>query len=39
MFERTDTGGSPWIVIPGNHKWYARTEALKRIVSTLETWW
>ncbi|HLY74224.1 MAG TPA: hypothetical protein VKU80_08910 [Planctomycetota bacterium] len=39
MFERTDTGSSPWIVIPGNHKWYARTEALKRVVTTLESWW
>jgi polyphosphate kinase 2 (PPK2 family) len=39
MFERTDTGSSPWIVIPGNHKWYARTEVLKAVVKTLETWW
>jgi len=39
MFERTDTGSSPWIVIPGNHKWYARTEALKAVVRTLENWW
>jgi polyphosphate kinase 2 (PPK2 family) len=39
MFQRTDTGSSPWIVIPGNHKWYARTEALKSVVTTLENWW
>ena len=39
MFERTDTGIAPWVVIPGNHKWYARTEALKRVVTALEDWW
>jgi polyphosphate kinase 2 (PPK2 family) len=39
MFERTDTGSSPWRVIPANHKWYTRTEALKSVVTTLEDWW
>jgi polyphosphate kinase 2 (PPK2 family) len=39
MFERTDTGSAPWLVIPGNHKWYARTEALKSVVTALENWW
>jgi len=39
MFDRTDTGIAPWCLIAGNHKWYARTEALKRVVTTLESWW
>jgi AMP-polyphosphate phosphotransferase len=39
MFERTDTGTAPWILIPANRKWFARTEALKRVVETLESWW
>lgn len=39
MFVRTDTGTSPWILIGANHKWYARTEALKQVVTTLEEWW
>ncbi|HLY10692.1 MAG TPA: polyphosphate kinase [Planctomycetota bacterium] len=39
MFERTHTRSAPWRVIPGNHKWYARTEALKSVVTALETGW
>ncbi len=39
MLCRTNTRSAPWYVIPGNHKWYARTEALKRVVTTLESWW
>jgi polyphosphate kinase 2 (PPK2 family) len=39
MFDRTDTGIAPWCLIGANHKWYARTEALKRVVTTLEAWW
>ena len=29
MFEKTSTDAAPWHVIPGNFKWYARTEALR----------
>ena len=39
MFERTDTGSAPWLLIASNRKWYARTEVLKRVVESLETWW
>jgi polyphosphate kinase 2 (PPK2 family) len=39
MFERTDTGTSPWVLIGANHKWYARSETLKTVVETLEEWW
>ena len=39
MFERTDTGSAPWILIPANRKWFARTEVLKRVVEALEGWW
>ena len=39
MFERTDTGSSPWLLIPSNRKWFARTEVLKRVVESLESWW
>lgn len=39
MFERTDTGTAPWLLIPANRKWFARTEVLKRVVESLESWW
>jgi polyphosphate kinase 2 (PPK2 family) len=39
LFERTDTGSAPWILISANRKWYARTEVLKRVVESLEAWW
>ena len=39
MFERTDTGSSPWLLVAANRKWYARTEVLKRVVEGLEEWW
>ena len=39
MFERTDTGHSPWLLVAANHKWFARTEALKAVVTSLERWW
>lgn len=39
MFERTDTGHAPWLLVAANHKWYARTEALKAVVTSLERWW
>ena len=39
MFERTDTGGAPWFLIPANWKWHARIEVLKRVVDVLEDWW
>jgi polyphosphate kinase 2 (PPK2 family) len=39
MFERTDTGTAPWILVAANRKWFARTEVLKRVVENLESWW
>jgi polyphosphate kinase 2 (PPK2 family) len=38
MFERTDTGHSPWFLIAANRKWYARTEVLRRAAEVLEDW-
>jgi polyphosphate kinase 2 (PPK2 family) len=38
MFERTDTGSAPWHLVAGNHKWFARTEILRRTVESLEDW-
>jgi polyphosphate kinase 2 (PPK2 family) len=35
MFERTDTKLVPWELIPGEHKWYARTEVLRRVTKAL----
>ena len=39
MYERTDTGTAPWILVAANRKWYARTEVLKKVVEHLESWW
>jgi polyphosphate kinase 2 (PPK2 family) len=39
MFERTDTGSAPWILVAANHKWYARTEVLDRVAGALEEAW
>lgn len=39
MFERTDTGAAPWILIPGDRKWFARTEVLRKVAGVLESWW
>jgi polyphosphate kinase 2 (PPK2 family) len=39
MFERTDTGSAPWILVAANHKWYARTEVLDRVADALEEAW
>lgn len=36
MFAQTSTKLAPWQVVPGNHKWYARTEILKIVVKALE---
>lgn len=36
MFGRTDTGCAPWHLIAANHKWFARTEVLRRVVKALE---
>lgn len=36
MLKKTSSDFAPWHLIPGNHKWYARTEALQVVVSTLE---
>ena len=38
MLERTDTGHAPWALIAANHKWYARTEVLRRAAERLEDW-
>lgn len=35
MFEFTSTESSPWQIIPGNHKWYARIAVLKTVVEAL----
>jgi polyphosphate kinase 2 (PPK2 family) len=39
MFERTDTEVAPWRAIPGDAKWYARTQVLRRVVEALEEAW
>jgi polyphosphate kinase 2 (PPK2 family) len=39
MFERTDTGTAPWLLIAANRKWHARTEVLKKVADHLESWW
>jgi polyphosphate kinase 2 (PPK2 family) len=39
MFERTDTGFAPWILVAGNHKWYARSRVLQHVVEGLEEAW
>lgn len=36
MLENTSSDFAPWHLIPGNHKWYARTEVFQRVVQTLE---
>ena len=36
MLKKTSSNFAPWHLIPGNHKWYARTEVLQRVVETLE---
>ncbi|ASM49599.1 hypothetical protein PESP_a1488 [Pseudoalteromonas espejiana DSM 9414] len=36
MFKRTSTLKSPWHLIAGNHKWFARIQLLKTIVEQLE---
>ena len=35
MFARTSTPGSPWHVIGGNYKWYARLKVVKTVVERL----
>lgn len=36
MLKKTSSDFAPWHLIAGNHKWYARTEVLQRVVETLE---
>lgn len=36
MFERTSTSHAPWLIVPGNYKWYARVRVAKAIVDALE---
>lgn len=31
MFEKTSTPAAPWVVIPGNYKWYARVRVVKAV--------
>ena len=35
MLDKTSTGHSPWHVIAGNRKWYARIQALRIVTETL----
>lgn len=35
MFRFTSSEATPWTIIPGDHKWYARIEVLKTIVKAL----
>lgn len=35
MFKRTHTKLAPWELIPAEHKWYARTEVLRRVTTAL----
>ena len=35
MLEKTSTEFSPWHLIPGNRKWFARVEALKVVTEVL----
>jgi AMP-polyphosphate phosphotransferase len=35
MLERTDTQHAPWTVIPTDHKWRARVEAIETVVKVL----
>jgi len=37
MFKRTSTITSPWSLIAGNHKWFARTEVLKVVFDKLSS--
>ena len=36
MFKLTSTTTAPWHLIAGNHKWYARIQVLKTIITALE---
>ena len=36
MFRLTSTTTAPWHLIAGNHKWYARIQVLKTIITALE---
>lgn len=35
MFQYTSTEAAPWNIIRGNHKWFARIDALKTVVNQL----
>lgn len=35
MFQRTSTIAAPWNIIPGNKKWYARTQILRTVCNAL----
>jgi len=36
MFEKTSTSESPWTVVAGNYKWYARVKTAKTVCERLE---
>ncbi|OPY31101.1 MAG: Polyphosphate kinase 2 (PPK2) [Methanomassiliicoccales archaeon PtaU1.Bin124] len=36
MLERTDTEDAPWVIVPGNDKYYGRVAILKAVVERLE---
>lgn len=37
MLERTDRANAPWCIIPGEHKWFARTSAIESICRYIES--
>jgi polyphosphate kinase 2 (PPK2 family) len=36
MFERTDRPGSPWTIVPGNSKKFARVFVIEHVVQRIE---
>ena len=36
MFERTNSAHSPWLIIPGNYKWFARLASLRAVNDAIE---
>lgn len=36
MFDKTHTGHAPWLVIAGEHKWYARVAAIKAVCQRID---
>jgi PPK2 family polyphosphate:nucleotide phosphotransferase len=36
MFERTSTSHAPWLIVPGNYKWFARTVIINLVNQAIE---